>query len=136
MKLRSVAGAVLGALIVGVLVMPSSFGAIKAGTSCKKAGLQTTDGGRKYTCVKQGKKFVWNKGVVVKAVPVTKPAPIATATASPLPSVTPEPSPTPSPTPTFTPPARPTSFSDLLEKIDGVSYWAWYTSSEKIKKSD
>ena len=136
MKLRSVAGAVLGALIVGVLVMPSSFGAIKAGTPCKKAGLQTVDSGRKYTCIKQGKKFVWNKGAVVKAVPVTKPAPIATATASPLPSVTPEPSPTPSPTPTFTPPARPTSFSDLLEKIDGVSYWAWYTSSEKIKKSD
>jgi hypothetical protein len=78
MKLRSVAGAVVAALIVGMLVMPSSSGAVKAGTSCKKAGLQTTDSGRKYTCVKQGKKFVWNKGVVVKAAPVVKPTPSAT----------------------------------------------------------
>ena len=83
MKLRSVAGAVLGALIVGVFVMPSSFGAIKAGTACKKAGLQTTDGGRKYTCVKQGKKFVWNKGVVVRAAPVANPSPSATPAPAP-----------------------------------------------------
>jgi hypothetical protein len=78
MKLRSVAGAVVGALIVGVLVVPASSGAVKSGTTCKKAGLQTTDGGRKYTCIKQGKKFVWNKGIVVKAAPVVKPTPSAT----------------------------------------------------------
>ena len=134
MKFKGVAGAVVGALVVGLLVMPSSSGAIKAGTACKKAGLQTVDGGRKHTCVKQGKKFVWNKGVVVKAAPVAKPSPSATSSASPTP--TPSASATPTPTSTFTPPIRPTSFSDLHEKIDGVSYWAWYTSSEKVKKSD
>lgn len=139
MKFRGVAGAVVGALVVGLLVMPSSSGAVKAGTSCKKAGLQTVDSGRRYTCVKQGKKFVWNKGVVVKAAPAKVPTATPTPTVSPSPSGTPEPSPTATPTPTptlFTPPIRPTSFSDLLEKIDGVSYWAWYTSSEKVKKSD
>ena len=93
MKFRSVAGAVVGALVIGLLATPSSSGAIKAGTACKKAGLQIVDSGRKYTCIKQGKKFVWNKGVIVKAVPVTKPTPTATPTASPLPSATPEPSP-------------------------------------------
>ncbi len=46
------------------------------------------------------------------------------------------PSPSPIPTPTFTPPMRPTSFLDLLEKINGVSYWAWYTSSEKVKNTE
>ena len=85
MKFRGVVGAVVGALVVGLLVMPSSSGAVKAGTSCKKAGLQTVDSGRKYTCVKQGKKFVWNKGVVAKAVPVTKPSPSATPTPTPTP---------------------------------------------------
>ncbi len=69
-----------------LLAMPSSSGAIKAGSACKKAGLQTVDSGRKYTCVKQGKKFVWNKGVVVKAAPVTKPSPSATPSASPTPT--------------------------------------------------
>ena len=86
MKFRGLAGAVVGGLVVGLLVMPSSVGAIKAGTSCKKAGLQTVDSGRKYTCVKQGKKFVWNKGVVVKAAPVAKPSPSATPSASPTPT--------------------------------------------------
>ncbi len=136
MKFRGVAGAVVGALVVGLLVMPSSSGAIKAGTACKKAGLQTVDSGRRYTCVKQGKKFVWNKGVVIKAAPVAKPSPSATPSPAPSPTPSASATPTPTPTPTFTPPIRPTSFSDLLEKIDGVSYWAWYTSSEKVKKSD
>ena len=93
MKFRGVTGAVVGALVVGLLVMPSSVGAIKAGTSCKKAGLQTVDSGRKYTCVKQGKKFVWNKGVVVKAAPVAKPSPSATPSASASPAATAVPTP-------------------------------------------
>ena len=133
-KFRSVAGAVVAALVVAVLVVPSSSGAIKAGTVCKKVGLQTIDSGRRYTCVKQGKKFAWNKGVVVKAIPAANPAPSATPTPTPTPTASATPS--PSPTSTFTPPARPTSFVDLIEKIDGVSYWAWFTSAEKINKSE
>ena len=101
MKLRSVAGAVVAALIGGVLVIPSSSGAVKAGTTCKKAGLQTVDSGRKYTCIKQGKKFVWNKGVVVKAAPAANPSPSATPSATS--SATPSPTPTPTPTKTFSP---------------------------------
>ena len=98
MRLRSIASAVVGALVIGLLVMPSSSGAVKAGTSCKKAGLQTVDSGRRYTCVKQGKKFVWNKGVAVKAAPVAKSSPSATPT--PTPSATPTPTPSATPTPT------------------------------------
>ena len=94
MKKRFVAGAIVAALVVSALVMPSSSGAVKAGTSCKKAGLQTTDSGRKFTCVKQGKKFVWNKGVVIKAAPAANPSPSAIPSASP--SATPSPTPTPS----------------------------------------
>lgn len=129
MKLRSVAGAVVGALIIGLLVMPSSFGAIKAGTTCKKAGLQTIDSGRKYTCVKQGKKFVWNKGVVVKAAPVANPSP--SATPAPSPSPTSSPSPSATPTPTFTPPPRPMDWTELVSKSGGITYWAWKLAQER-----
>ena len=157
MKKRFVAGAIVAALVVSVLVMPSSSGAIRAGTSCKKAGLQTTDSGRKYTCIKQGKKFVWNKGVVVKAAPVANPSPSAIPSASP--------SATPSPTPTLTPqrpqltfiqmlrsgvidgkfpieyetypiPTKlPTSWEDLLENREGTAYKAWLSMSKTVANS-
>ena len=50
--------------------------AVKAGSSCSKAGMSSVSGGKKFTCVKSGKKLVWDKGVLV---PVTKPAPSASA---------------------------------------------------------
>jgi hypothetical protein len=53
----------------------------------------------KYTCIKSGKKLVWNKGV--KVVPVVKSTP--TPTPSPETTPTPFPTPTPSPTPSPTP---------------------------------
>ena len=37
--------------------------AVKPGTTCKKAGQTTVFKGKTYTCVKSGKKVVWNKGV-------------------------------------------------------------------------
>ena len=50
--------------------------AVKAGSSCSKAGTTSVSGGKKFTCVKSGKKLVWDKGVFV---PVAKPAPSASA---------------------------------------------------------
>ena len=76
--------------------------AVKAGQSCNKAGATSTSKGIKYTCIKSGKKLVWNKGV--KIVRVAKPTP--TLTPTPTPEATPTPTPTPptvSPTPTPTP---------------------------------
>lgn len=35
----------------------------KAGAACSKQGVTKTYQGKKYTCVKSGKKLVWNKGV-------------------------------------------------------------------------
>jgi len=51
----------------------------KAGSACKKAGQTITAGGKKYTCVKSGKKLVWNKGVAVKKA---TPTPTTTPTTS------------------------------------------------------
>jgi len=56
----------LSVFLIFALVAPlNANAAIKAGASCKKAGQTSTVAGKKYTCVKSGKKLVWNKGVVV-----------------------------------------------------------------------
>ena len=70
-------------------VPPVALAVVKSGQSCSKAGVTSTSKGMKYTCIKSGKKLVWNKGV--KVVPVVKPTP----TPSPTPKEIPPPTPTP-----------------------------------------
>ena len=91
-------------------VQPIALAAVKSGQSCSKLGATSTTKGVKYTCIKSGKKLVWNKGV--KVVPVVKPAP----TPSPTPEVIPTPSPTPTPTPT--PTSTPLQRWDESEQLD------------------
>jgi M6 family metalloprotease-like protein len=86
----------------------SATAAVKAGASCKKAGQTSTYAGKKFTCIKSGKKLVWNKGVVV-----VKPTPVAT------PTPTAEPTPTPTPTPTAEPTPTPTKYVDPTKPISG-----------------
>ena len=52
----------LGVLIAAVLAISplSAFAAVKAGDSCKKVGATATASGKKFTCIKSGKKLVWN----------------------------------------------------------------------------
>ena len=88
MKLRLI---VLAALLPLVLVAPVSNAAVKAGSACTKQGVKQISGGKSFTCVKQGKKLVWNNGVAVKksATPVVAlPTPTPSATPQPEPSVT------------------------------------------------
>jgi len=40
--------------------------AVKAGTSCKTVGITSIASGKTFTCVKSGKKLIWNKGTVAK----------------------------------------------------------------------
>ena len=39
--------------------------AVKAGASCKTAGITSVATGKTFTCIKSGKKLIWNKGVVI-----------------------------------------------------------------------
>ena len=74
------------ALVLAVLPN-SAFSAPKivAGTACKTFNAKVTVNNKTYTCIKSGKKLVWNKGVAVKtAAPVTTPSP----TPSPTPILT------------------------------------------------
>ena len=91
---------VLGSLIaLALFLVPmNAIAAVKAGDACKKAGTTATANGKKYTCIKSGKKLVWNKGVAI-AKPV--PAAIPTPTPTPTPSPTVVPTPSISPTPTL-----------------------------------
>jgi hypothetical protein len=66
----------LAIVVLLSLSSPVHAAAPKAGTACKKAGQTSTSGGIKYTCVKSGKKLVWNKGVAIKKA---EPAPAPSA---------------------------------------------------------
>ena len=99
----------LSLTLVFALVAPlNATAAIKAGGSCKKAGQTSTYAGKKFTCVKSGKKLVWNKGVAV-----AKPTPVVTPTPSPIPTTEPTPVPTATPTPT------PTKVIDPTKPVEG-----------------
>ena len=92
---------ILGVLLISftVLAATSAVAAVKPGDACKTLGSTSVIKGIQYTCIKSGKKFVWNKGKVIPK-PVPKVAASATPTPSiPAPSV---PSATPSTTPTDT----------------------------------
>lgn len=65
---------VVAGVLLGTLVSSPAIAVVKPGASCNKAGAVSTVAGKKYTCVKSGKKLVWNKGVVVvKPTPIPAP---------------------------------------------------------------
>lgn len=107
---------VIGLMAKGVLVglllslLPvTSFSATKISTGavCKVYKQKVTYHGKIFTCVKSGKKLIWNKGVPVKvSTPTPTPTQTPTPTASPSLSPTAKPplkqKPTPSPARTST----------------------------------
>jgi hypothetical protein len=107
------------------LVPINAIAAVKAGDACKKVGTTATANGKKFTCVKSGKKLVWNKGI---AIPKPKPVELPVPTPTPSVSVTPSPSPTPAPIIE----KAPTGFNDLVENFKGVYIGVWNSSNAKI----
>jgi hypothetical protein len=64
-------------LAVALVIVPfpqASAATAKAGATCSKIKVTSIVKGKKFTCIKSGKKLVWDKGVSVKAL-VTKPSP-------------------------------------------------------------
>jgi len=141
-------GAAAKALAVSLLIslLPLSANSaqkITAGATCTSLNKKVTYQNKTYTCIKSGKKLIWNKGVAVKVA-----APKATPTPTPTPSVTkaaeptPTPSPTPSPTPKIQLPTEWTNCKTIGEKVfDGVNYmrcsWAGHanTTEEALTRS-
>lgn len=130
--MRRTSAAISIAALLAVAIAPVAYSAVTPGATCKKLGQTTTQTGMKYTCVKSGKKLIWNKGAAIK-----KPA-SSTSTTPPAPVASPTSTPTPLPAPSVAPvtyPKGPTSFDDLVENYEGIAYAAWKKSAEKIAAS-
>ena len=76
MNKRQIAFLSILSLFLSLPLTPVSAAA-KAGGTCSKAGITSVAASKTYTCVKSGKKLVWNKGVAVAA---SNPTPTATPT--------------------------------------------------------
>ena len=124
----------LAVALAMTLTSPLYAAAPKAGAKCTKKSATATSGGKLFTCIQSGKKLVWNKGVAIKKpTPVAKPTP----TASPTPINVPMPvaTPTPAPSASLSLPVEPRNILNLENEYEGVAYWAWKKSSEKIMSS-
>ena len=80
MKLRVI---VITAFLLASLSPADSATPPKSGTNCAKSGITMNYQGKKYTCIKSGKKLVWDKGVQNK---VAASLPNSQPTASPTPT--------------------------------------------------
>jgi len=106
------------ALLVSTIEVSASA-AVKAGTNCTKAGVKKVDtAGKTLTCLKVGKKLIWNKAAV-NPVAKQSPAPTPVTSVAPVAAV----------------PTAPTSFEDLIQNYKGISYAAWSKSRAKILAS-
>ena len=65
------------------LNLSTATAAVSPGTTCKKLGQISTSAGIKYTCINNGKKFVWSKGVKVAVKSNPTLSPTAQASSSP-----------------------------------------------------
>jgi len=67
MKMKTL-GVVAISLCLVFSSTPTNAAAPITGSKCTKVGATASSGGKKYTCVKSGKKLVWDKGVVIPVV--------------------------------------------------------------------
>lgn len=66
-NMRTLLSAILiSTLTFGMNIYPVNA-AIKPGSACSKEGSVSVASGKKYTCIKKGKKLIWNNGVASKA---------------------------------------------------------------------
>jgi hypothetical protein len=113
----------LALLLLMSLIAAPSFAAVKAGAKCTKVGASATASGKKFTCIKSGKKLVWNKGVAIKKpLPVATPTPAPSSTPTPEPTPAPTTTPTPTPSPTPTPTLKDLTFSNIAENFDAIAF--------------
>jgi hypothetical protein len=118
-------------LLLLALATPVQAATVKAGSKCTKAGATATASGKKFLCIKSGKKLVWNKGVAVKAAPKPDLNPVFKPV-EPIPTPTPVATPTPTPSPTPTPTAKTLT---PLEKLNTDIYQRYVVAQKNISPS-
>lgn len=79
----------LSLLLIFSLTPAYSASPPKAGSTCSKEGVTKIYKGKKFTCIKSGKRLAWNRGVDIKsAAPVFTPTPSPTSKTTPSPTTT------------------------------------------------
>lgn len=116
-------------VLVALSVLPAfASNPPKEGAICSKQGATKILKNKKYTCIKNGKKLLWSKGVVIaRAQPATSATPTMTLSPSPTPTSIPTSTPTPSPKiyPYLT-------FETLVENSELVPLIAWQAGLRKL----
>ena len=86
---RSFATALFLALVLPIIILEQdALGAVKSGATCSRQGVTQFVGTLKFTCIKSGKKLIWDKGTLVKkAIPSPNSSP--TASSAPVPKQSP-----------------------------------------------
>jgi hypothetical protein len=113
-KMRKIA--VLLIVVIATAVTGENLAQAKviAGTACQAKGEQTTVSKKVYTCIKSGKKLIWNKGVAVKP----SAAPKATISA----------------TPTNTPTQASTKPNSAVRTFDLIPTFSMTAYSERLRR--
>ena len=71
--MRRQVGIGLAVILLLSLATPVNAATPKPGSTCSKSGITKNASGKKFTCVKQGKRLIWNKGVRIKTAAPAKP---------------------------------------------------------------
>lgn len=82
--MRKTSAVGIAVALLGASLSIPAHAAIKAGSKCTVKGQVKLSQGKQFTCIKSGKKLVWNKGVVASK-PATQPTPVPTQSAAPAP---------------------------------------------------
>lgn len=83
--MKKLASALAAICLFSTSLVNSAHASVKPGATCKKLGQVSSTANFKFTCVKSGKKFVWNKGQAIK-----KPAPVPSPSDSPIATAEPQ----------------------------------------------
>ena len=66
MNKKRISFVLVAGLLSSLSIIPANA-AVKAGAACKTAGITSVASGKTFTCIKSGKKLVWNKGIKVSS---------------------------------------------------------------------
>lgn len=88
-KGRLTKGLLVALVLTLIPITAVSAQKINPGSTCKVLNQKVVYQSKTYSCIKSGKKLIWNKGVAVKkATPTTTPTPTPTPTSTPTPTPT------------------------------------------------
>ncbi len=119
-------------IVIFILIPVSALAAqkITPGSTCKVLNQQTVYQAKTYTCIKSGKKLIWNKGVAIaKPVPTQTPTPTPEVTPTPTLTVTP----TPTPVPTLTPAKPVDEVQKVIDEIRNTAMKLEYLNMQTFK---